>query len=98
MNGSHVGYENPEYGNVGPSSMPNPNFENPVYDSIDGMPNPGKNQCHSTFSCKATISETVATLDIFHVLYCSLLTILLYLLLDDDTCKRYCKVNVITRP
>jgi len=49
VNGSHPGYENPEYGSVGPSDMPNPNFENPVYDSIDGMPNPGKNQSHSTF-------------------------------------------------
>lgn len=82
MNGSHVGYGNPAYGIVGPSSMPNPNFENPVYDSIDAMPNIGKNQCHSTFFCIATISETVVTLAISNVLCCSLfLTILLYCML-----------------
>lgn len=43
VNGSNVGYENPEYGTVGPG-VPNPDFENPVYESVDDMPNLGENQ------------------------------------------------------
>ena len=43
INGSNVGYENPEYGTVGPG-VPNPDFENPVYESVDAMPNLGENQ------------------------------------------------------
>ena len=52
VNGSNFGYENPEYGSVGPNSVPNPDYENPVYESVDGMLNPGNNQCNSAF-CKA---------------------------------------------